>query len=153
MLPLRNYRSDILTPVPWTNGVNSRQCDSRRSDILRWYHVNKYRTTRENWWSELEPARKSSRRHVNTPWNTFYCGNCRQANQIRGFNKQNLSSKHEKGIPQCIFIFFFLTIRRTFLSPDYEKSPALVTVGQKSHYGFYFRRMTLNPKWNQEIVE
>ena len=107
MLPLRNYRSDILTPVPWTNGVNSRQCDSRRSDILRWYHVNKYRTTRENWWSELEPARKSSRRHVNTPWNTFYCGNCRQANQIRGFNKQNLSSKHEKGIPQCIFIFFF----------------------------------------------
>ena len=48
-----------------TTGVNSRQCDSRRYSILCWYHVNKYRATRGNR-SELAPAQKSSRCHVNT---------------------------------------------------------------------------------------
>ena len=31
-----------------TTGVNSRPGDSRRHDILRWYHVNKYRAMRGN---------------------------------------------------------------------------------------------------------
>ena len=37
--------------------VNSRLGDSRRHDILCWYHVNKCRATRGNW-SELTPAWK-----------------------------------------------------------------------------------------------
>ena len=40
--------------------------DSRRHNILWWYHVNKYRAMRGNW-SELAPGRKSPRCHVNTP--------------------------------------------------------------------------------------
>ena len=47
-----------------TTGVNSRRGDSRRNDILWWYHVNKYRALRGNR-SELVPARKLSRCHVN----------------------------------------------------------------------------------------
>ena len=47
-------------------GVNSRRGDSRRHDILWWYHVNKCRAMRGNR-SELAPARKSPRCHVNTP--------------------------------------------------------------------------------------
>ena len=47
-------------------GVNSRRGDSRRRDILWWYHVNKCRAMRGNR-SELAPARKSPRCHVNTP--------------------------------------------------------------------------------------
>ena len=40
--------------------------DSRRHDILWWYHVNKYRAMRGNR-SDLAPGRKSPRCHVNTP--------------------------------------------------------------------------------------
>ena len=40
--------------------------DSRRHNILWWYHVNKYRAMRGNR-SELAPGRKSPRCHVNTP--------------------------------------------------------------------------------------
>ena len=40
--------------------------DSRRHDTLWWYHVNKCRAMRGNR-SELAPARKSPRCHVNTP--------------------------------------------------------------------------------------
>ena len=47
-------------------GVNSRRYDSRRYDILCWYHVNEYRAIRENR-SELAPGWKSPRYHVNTP--------------------------------------------------------------------------------------
>ena len=47
-------------------GVNSRRGDSRRHDILWWYHVNKCRAMRGNR-SELAPARKSPWCHVNTP--------------------------------------------------------------------------------------
>ena len=43
-----------------------RRGDSRRNDILWWYHVNKYRALRGNR-SELAPGRKSPRCHVNTP--------------------------------------------------------------------------------------
>ena len=46
--------------------MNSRRGDSRRRDILWWYHVNKYRAMRGNR-SELAPGRKSPRCHVNTP--------------------------------------------------------------------------------------
>ena len=44
-----------------TTGVNS-----RRHDILWWYHVNKCRATRGNR-SELTPARKSPPCHVKSP--------------------------------------------------------------------------------------
>ena len=47
-------------------GANSRRGDSRRHDILWWYDVNKYRAMRGNR-SELAPAQKSPRCHVNTP--------------------------------------------------------------------------------------
>ena len=40
--------------------------DSRRHNILWWYHVNKYRAMRGNR-SELAPGRKSPRCHVNPP--------------------------------------------------------------------------------------
>ena len=40
--------------------------DSRRHNILWWYHVNKSRAMRSNR-SELAPGRKSPRCHVNTP--------------------------------------------------------------------------------------
>ena len=40
--------------------------DSRRNDVLWWYHVNKCRAMRGNR-SELAPGRKSPRCHVNTP--------------------------------------------------------------------------------------
>ena len=43
-----------------------RRGDSRRHDILWWYHVNKYRAMRGNR-SDLAQAWKSSRCHVNTP--------------------------------------------------------------------------------------
>ena len=49
-----------------TSGVNSRWGDSRRHDILWWYHVNKCRAIRWNR-SELAAARKSPQCHVNTP--------------------------------------------------------------------------------------
>ena len=41
-----------------TTGVNSRRGDSRRHDILWWYHVNKCRAMRGNR-SELAPPRES----------------------------------------------------------------------------------------------
>ena len=47
-------------------GVNSRRGDSRRHDILWWYHVNKYRAMRGNR-SELTLGWKSPQCHVNTP--------------------------------------------------------------------------------------
>ena len=56
MIPLRDFVPDV---------VNSRRGDSRRHDILWWYHVNKYRAMRGNR-SELAPGRKSPRCHVNT---------------------------------------------------------------------------------------
>ena len=46
-------------------GVKSRRGDSRRHDILWWYHVNKFRAIRGNR-SELALGRKSPRCHVNT---------------------------------------------------------------------------------------
>ena len=65
-----SYRSEILAPVR-EPGVNSRRGDSRRHDILWWYHVNKCRAMRGNR-SELAPGRKSPRCHVNTPLILMY---------------------------------------------------------------------------------
>ena len=84
-LPVPVYRQTDLTPkrvatvslyakrpdfVPeWNSrpgtrtGVNSRRGDSRRHDILWWYHVNKYKAMRGNL-CELTPGRKSPRCHV-----------------------------------------------------------------------------------------
>ena len=49
-----------------TTRVNSHRRNSRRHDILWWYHVNKYRAMGGNR-TELALARKSPRCHVNTP--------------------------------------------------------------------------------------
>ena len=68
----RVYAIPLLEFVPeWNSrpgkvtGVNSRRGDSRRHDILWWYHVSKCRAMRENR-SELTPAWKSPRCHVNS---------------------------------------------------------------------------------------
>ena len=61
MMPLRNLVPEWNSRPGATNGVNS-----RRHDILWWYHINKCRAMRGNR-SELAPARKSPRCHVNTP--------------------------------------------------------------------------------------
>ena len=60
------FRTGVKFSPGTRTGVNSRQGDSRRHDILWWYHVNKYRAMRGNW-NELAPGRKSPRCHVNTP--------------------------------------------------------------------------------------
>ena len=82
-LPVPVYRQTNFTPkwvvvsrlhdtvARFRTGVKfSPRCenrgDSRRHNILWWYHVNKYRAMRGNR-SELAPGRKSPRCHVNTP--------------------------------------------------------------------------------------
>ena len=65
MIPLRDFVPEWNSRPGTTTGVNSRRGDSRRHDILWWYHVNKYRAMRGNR-SELAPERKSPRCHVNT---------------------------------------------------------------------------------------
>ena len=67
-LPVPVYRQTDLTPkrvvvsrlhdTGTTTGMNWRRGDSRRLDILWWYHANKCRTMRGNR-SELAPTRKS----------------------------------------------------------------------------------------------
>ena len=65
MIPLRVFVPEWNSRPGARTGVNSRRADSRRHDILWWYHVNKYRAMRGNR-SELAPGRKSPRCHVNT---------------------------------------------------------------------------------------
>ena len=48
MIPLRDFVPEWNSRPGTTTGVNSRPGDSRRHDILWWYHVNKYRAMREN---------------------------------------------------------------------------------------------------------
>ena len=64
-----SYRSEILTPVEQL-GWTPAQCDLRWHDILWGYHVTKCRAMRGNR-SELTPAQKSPRCHVNTPLITY----------------------------------------------------------------------------------
>ena len=66
MIPLRDFVPEWNSRPGTTTGVNSRRGDSRRHDILWWYHVNKCRAMTGNR-NELTPARKSTRCHVNTP--------------------------------------------------------------------------------------
>ena len=66
MIMLREFVPEWNSRPGTTTGVSSRRVDSRRHDILWWYHVNKRRAMRGNR-SELTPTRKSSRCHVNTP--------------------------------------------------------------------------------------
>ena len=66
MMPLRDFVPEWNSRPGTRTGVNSRRGDSRRHDILWWYHVNKCRAMRGNR-SELAPARKSPWCHVNTP--------------------------------------------------------------------------------------
>ena len=66
MIPLRDFVPAWHSRPGTTTGVNSRRGDSRRHDILWWYHVNKCRAMRGNQ-SELASAQKSPLCHVNTP--------------------------------------------------------------------------------------
>ena len=66
MILLRDFVLKWNSRPGTTTGVNSRRGDSRRHDILWWHHVNKYRVMRGSR-NELAPARKSPRRHVNSP--------------------------------------------------------------------------------------
>ena len=60
------FRTGVNSRPSKRNRVNSRQGDSRQHNILRWYHVNKYRAIRGKR-SELTPGRKLPQCHVNTP--------------------------------------------------------------------------------------
>ena len=66
MIPLRDFVPEWNSRPGARTGVNSRRGDSRRHNILWWYHVNKYRPMRGNR-SVLAPGRKLLRCHVNTP--------------------------------------------------------------------------------------
>ena len=65
MIPLRDFVPEWNSRPGARTGMNSHRGDSRRHNILWWYHVNKYRAMRGNR-SELAPGRKSPRCHVNT---------------------------------------------------------------------------------------
>ena len=66
MIPLWDFVPEWNSRPGTTTGVNSRRDDSCRHDILWWYHLNKCRAMRGNR-SELTPARKSPRCHINSP--------------------------------------------------------------------------------------
>ena len=69
------FRTGVKFSPQCNNRGGSRWGDSRRHDILWWYHVNKCRAMRGNR-SELTPARKSPRCHVNSPRKYFIEGEC-----------------------------------------------------------------------------
>ena len=74
MIPLRDFVPEWNSRPGTTTGVNSRRGDSRRHDILWWYHINKCRAMRGNW-CELTPVWKSPRYDVNSPlcwWSFWY---------------------------------------------------------------------------------
>ena len=60
MIPLRDFVPEWNSRPGTTTGVNSRRGDSRRHNILWWYHVNKYRVMKGNR-NELAPGRLESR--------------------------------------------------------------------------------------------
>ena len=64
-IPLRDFVPEWNSRPGTTTWVNSRRGDSRRHDILWWYHVNKCRATGGNG-SDVAPSRRSPRCHVNT---------------------------------------------------------------------------------------
>ena len=60
MIPLRDFVPEWNSRPGTTTGVNSRRGDSRRHDILWWYHVNKYRAIRgtgvNSLWGDSRPV-------------------------------------------------------------------------------------------------
>ena len=66
MISLQDFLREWNSRPGTRTGVNSRQGDSCRHDILWWSYVNKYRAMRGNW-NELAPGRKSPQCYVNTP--------------------------------------------------------------------------------------
>ena len=60
------FRTGVKFSPRYNNRGELHRGDSRRHDILWWYHVNECRAMRGNR-SELTPARKSPRCHVNSP--------------------------------------------------------------------------------------
>ena len=71
MILLRDFVPESNSRPGARTGVNSRRGDSRRHNILWWYHVNKYRAMRGNR-SQLALGRKSPRCHVNTPFEAVH---------------------------------------------------------------------------------
>ena len=67
MIPLRDFVPEWNSRCGATTGLNSRRGDSRRHDILWWFHENKCWAMR-GYRTELAAARKSPRCRVNTPW-------------------------------------------------------------------------------------
>ena len=65
MIPLRDFVPEWNSRHGTTTGVNSRRGDSRRHDILWWYHLTKYRAMRGKR-IELAPT-KLPQFHLNTP--------------------------------------------------------------------------------------
>ena len=63
MIPLRDFVSEWSSRPGTRTGVNIRRGDSRRHDILWWYHVNKYRAMRGNR-SEIAQSCKHPLIHV-----------------------------------------------------------------------------------------
>ena len=66
MISSQNLVPEWNSRLGAATGVNSRRGDSRRHDILWWYHVHKCRAIGGNR-SEPASARKSPRCYVNTP--------------------------------------------------------------------------------------
>ena len=65
MIPLRDFVPEWNSRHGTTTGVNSRRGDSRRHDILWWYHLTKYRAMRGKR-IELAPT-MLPQFHLNTP--------------------------------------------------------------------------------------
>ena len=61
-----NFRAEMKISLRHKNRGELARYDSRRNDILCWYHVNEYRAIRGNR-SELAPGWKSPRCHVIRP--------------------------------------------------------------------------------------
>ena len=135
MIQLRDFVPEWNSRPSTTTWVNSRPVDSRRHDILWWYHVNKCRAMRGNR-SGLVPARKSLRCHVNTPlrWR-FLCSDwCAHLARLRFpllFPQENFSfwSDNKSLIDSGLFgqdgwklaSFFFFTFLLTSASSASNK--------------------------------
>ena len=100
------FRTGVKFSSRYNNRGGSRWGDSRRHDILWRYHANKCRAMRGNW-SELTPARKSPRCHVNSPRKYFMKGSVSIMKKVLDLyscclcsTKRHLNNKEEK-IPKA----------------------------------------------------
>ena len=131
MIPLWDFVPEWNSRPGTTTGVNSRRGDSRRHDILWWYHVNKCRAMRGNR-SELTPARKSPWCHVNSPRKYFMKESVSIMKKVLDLyscclcsTKRHLNNKEEK-IPKAyrenqnqwrLSNFFFPSNTETWIHP------------------------------------